>query len=39
MTDLSVEDLFVKDIEGRDTTLAKIAGNKPTLLIFVRHFG
>jgi hypothetical protein len=32
-------DLFVKDLEGRDTTLADIAKNQPTLFIFVRHFG
>ena len=32
-------DLFVKDLDGKDTTLADIANNKPTLFIFVRHFG
>jgi len=32
-------DLFVKDLEGKDTTLEDIAKNKPTLFIFVRHFG
>lgn len=32
-------DLFVKDLDGQDTSLADIAKNKPTLLIFVRHFG
>ncbi len=32
-------DLFVKDLEGRDTSLADIAKKKPTLFIFVRHFG
>jgi hypothetical protein len=32
-------DLLVKDLDGRDTTLEGIANNKPTLFIFVRHFG
>jgi hypothetical protein len=32
-------DLFVKDLEGNDTSLADIARKKPTLFIFVRHFG
>ncbi len=32
-------DLFVKDLDGRDTTLEQIAKRKPTLFIFVRHFG
>jgi len=32
-------DLFVKDLDGNDTTLADIAKNQPTLFIFVRHFG
>ena len=32
-------DLFVKDLEGKDTSLADIAKNRPTLFIFVRHFG
>ncbi len=32
-------DLFVKDLDGKDTTLGDIAKNEPTLLIFVRHFG
>lgn len=32
-------DLFVKDLEGREATLANIAGDQPTLFIFVRHFG
>ena len=32
-------DLFVKDLDGRDTTLAEIAKEMPTLFIFVRHFG
>lgn len=32
-------DLLVKDLEGRDLSLAQISKDKPTLLIFVRHFG
>lgn len=32
-------DLFVKDLDGKDTTLEEIAKKKPTLFIFVRHFG
>ncbi len=32
-------DLKVKDLEGRDIAIEKIAKNKPTLFIFVRHFG
>jgi hypothetical protein len=32
-------DLFVKDLEGKDTSLEDIAKSKPTLFIFVRHFG
>lgn len=32
-------DLFVKDLQGRDTSLRDIAKKKPTLFIFVRHFG
>ena len=32
-------DLTVKDLEGRDHTLADIAEGKPTLFVFVRHFG
>jgi hypothetical protein len=32
-------DLSVKDLDGRDTTLEEIAKKKPTLFIFVRHFG
>ena len=31
--------LSVQDLEGKDTTLAAIAKKKPTLLVFVRHFG
>jgi len=34
-----MEALFVKDLDGKDTTLAEIAKNQPTLFIFVRHFG
>ena len=32
-------ELFVKDLQGKDTTLAEIAKDRPTLFIFVRHFG
>ena len=32
-------ELFVKDLDGKDTSLADIAKSKPTLFIFVRHFG
>jgi hypothetical protein len=32
-------DLFVRDLDGKDTTLEEIAKKKPTLFIFVRHFG
>jgi hypothetical protein len=32
-------DLHVKDLDGKDTTLEDIAKSKPTLFIFVRHFG
>lgn len=32
-------DLFVKDLEGKDVALEDIARNRPTLFIFVRHFG
>ena len=32
-------DLFVKDLDGKDNSLADIAKHKPTLFIFVRHFG
>jgi hypothetical protein len=31
--------LTIKDLEGKDRTLAEIANQKPTLFIFVRHFG
>lgn len=29
----------VKNLAGEDVTLADIASGKPTLFIFVRHFG
>ena len=32
-------DLFVKDLGGRETTLERIVKDRPTLFIFVRHFG
>ena len=32
-------DLFVKDLDGQDISLAEIAKKKPTLFVFVRHFG
>ena len=32
-------DFFVKDLQGKDTSLKDIAKSKPTLFIFVRHFG
>ena len=32
-------DFLVKDLDGKDTPLADIANKKPTLFIFVRHFG
>ena len=32
-------DLLVKDLYGKDVSLADIAQKKPTLFIFVRHFG
>jgi hypothetical protein len=31
--------LFVKDLAGNDSTLETIAGDQPTLFVFVRHFG
>jgi hypothetical protein len=34
-----VTDFFIKDLDGRDTTLEEIVKDKPTLFIFVRHFG
>jgi len=34
-----MESLFVKDLAGKDTTLAEIAKDQPVLFIFVRHFG
>ena len=35
----TTDEMKVKDLEGRDTTLEKIANGRPTLFIFVRHFG
>lgn len=32
-------DLLVKDLDGKDISLAQISKKKPTLFIFVRHFG
>ena len=32
-------DFVVKDLDGKDISLAEISKNKPTLFIFVRHFG
>lgn len=32
-------DLFVQDLSGREISLEAIASDKPTLFIFVRHFG
>ena len=34
-----MSDPFLKDVAGEKTTLAKITGKRPTLFIFVRHFG
>ncbi len=34
-----MSDLSVKDLDGKDVTLAGIAKGKSTLFIFVRHFG
>ncbi len=34
-----MSDLFVKNLDGQDVALAEIAKKKPTLFIFVRHFG
>jgi hypothetical protein len=31
--------LLVKDLEGKDRSLADIVKKKPALFIFVRHFG
>ncbi len=36
---MTVTDFFVKDLEGREVSLASISRKKPTLFIFVRHFG
>jgi hypothetical protein len=35
----AVAEPLVKDLDGQDTTLSEIAGDQPTLFIFVRHFG
>ena len=32
-------DFVVKDLDGKDISLALISKKKPTLFIFVRHFG
>ncbi len=32
-------EFVVKDLDGKDVSLAAIAKKKPTLFIFVRHFG
>ena len=32
-------DFFVKDLDGKEVSLASISRTKPTLFIFVRHFG
>lgn len=32
-------DFLVKDLEGKDISLAEISRSTPTLFIFVRHFG
>ena len=34
-----MKELFVKDLDGKDVSLAEIAKKKPTLFVFVRHFG
>jgi len=34
-----MSELFVKDLDGANVSLADIAKKKPTLFIFVRHFG
>jgi len=34
-----VTELFVKDLDGKDISLAEIAKQQPTLFVFVRHFG
>lgn len=32
-------EFVVKDLDGKEVSLAAIAKKKPTLFIFVRHFG
>lgn len=39
MSEADTQDLTVRDIEGRAVTLDDIAGDRPTLFVFVRHFG
>jgi hypothetical protein len=34
-----MDELTVQDLEGRSVSIEAIAGDKPTLFIFVRHFG
>lgn len=34
-----MSDLLVKDLDGKEVSLAQIAKKKPILFIFVRHFG
>jgi hypothetical protein len=34
-----MEGLLVKDLEGRDVPFDTIGRDRPTLLVFVRHFG
>jgi hypothetical protein len=36
---MTVTDFFVKDLDGKEVSLASISKKKPTLFIFVRHFG
>ncbi len=36
---MTLTDFFVKDLDGKEVSLASIARKKPTLFIFVRHFG
>ncbi len=32
-------DFLVKNLDGKEVSLASISKKKPTLFIFVRHFG
>jgi len=34
-----MDEFRLKNLDGRDVTLADIASGKPTLFVFVRHFG